>query len=157
MNAARELATSQRFGRPLSVIMSDVDHFKKFNDTYGHAIGDEVLKAMGRVLPASVRPQDLPARLGGEEFVVLCPGTKAEEAAQVAERIREAVSQVRLNDLDGNPVRQITASLGVASIDEAIAKIDEVLERADVALYACKRGGRNQVQVWTPEMPPVQA
>jgi diguanylate cyclase (GGDEF)-like protein len=152
--AAREMGVAKRLERPLCVIMMDVDHFKKFNDTYGHAIGDEVLKAMGRLLPASVRPSDMPARLGGEEFVVLCPDSTPEATAEVAERIRQAVSEVKLTDADGNPVRQITASLGIARLTADDEKIDEALERADIALYECKRNGRNQVQVWHPEMLP---
>ncbi|MDB5101844.1 MAG: hypothetical protein JWM80_6265 [Cyanobacteria bacterium RYN_339] len=153
-NAGREMGVAKRYERQLCVIMMDVDHFKKFNDTYGHAVGDEVLKAMGRLLPVSVRASDLPARLGGEEFVVLCPDSTPEAAAEVAERIREAVAAVVLKDADGNPVRQITASLGVAVLTPQDEKIDEALERADIALYECKRNGRNQVQIWHAEMAP---
>jgi diguanylate cyclase (GGDEF)-like protein len=132
----------------MSVIMLDVDHFKKFNDTYGHAIGDEVLKVVGRILPDTVRASDIPCRFGGEEFVVLCPDTDGPGAAIVAERIREAISKVELVDLEGKPVRQITASLGVASLTPTDQRVAELLERADTALYACKAGGRNQVQIW---------
>jgi len=146
--SAREIELSKRHHRSMSVIMLDVDHFKKFNDTYGHAIGDEVLKVVGRILPDSVRASDIPCRFGGEEFVVLCPDTDSPGAAIVAERIREAISKVELVDLEGKPVRQITASLGVASLTPTDQRVAELLERADTALYACKAGGRNQVQIW---------
>jgi diguanylate cyclase (GGDEF)-like protein len=146
--SAREIELSKRHHRSMSVIMLDVDHFKKFNDTYGHAVGDEVLKVVGRVLPQMVRASDIPCRFGGEEFVVLCPDTDAPGAARVAERIREAIGKVELLDLEGRPVRQITASLGVSSLLPTDERVAEVLERADTALYACKAGGRNQVQVW---------
>jgi diguanylate cyclase (GGDEF)-like protein len=146
--SAREIELSKRHHRNMSVIMLDVDHFKKFNDTYGHAIGDEVLKVMGKVLPETVRLSDIPARYGGEEFVVLCPDTDSQGAAIVAERIRHAISQVKMYDLEGKPVRQITASLGVASLIPPDERVAEMLERADIALYACKAGGRNQVQIW---------
>ncbi|MEB3328128.1 MAG: diguanylate cyclase [Candidatus Sericytochromatia bacterium] len=146
--SAREIELSKRHHRNLSVIMLDVDHFKKFNDTYGHAVGDEVLKVVGRVLPQILRASDIPCRFGGEEFVVLCPDTDAPGAARVADRIREAISKVELLDLEGKPVRQITASLGVSSLLPTDERVAEVLERADTALYACKAGGRNQVQIW---------
>jgi diguanylate cyclase (GGDEF)-like protein len=132
--------------------MIDVDHFKKFNDTYGHAIGDEVLRVMGKVLPESVRVSDIPARFGGEEFVVLCPDTDAQGAMIVAERIRTAVMAVELRDADGKPVRQLTASLGISSLMPGDERLAEILERADHALYACKGGGRNQTQIWRPDM-----
>lgn len=146
--SAREIELSKRQYRNMAVIMLDVDHFKKFNDTYGHAIGDEVLKIVGRILPETVRASDIPCRFGGEEFVILCPDTDGPGAAIVADRIREAISQVELVDLEGKPVRQITASLGVAALIPTDQRVAELLERADTALYACKAGGRNQVQIW---------
>ncbi len=146
--ADREIATARRYARPLAALILDVDHFKSFNDTYGHAVGDEVLKAVAACLPPAVRDIDLPARLGGEEFVVLCPVASVNEAAATAERVREAIAALRLTDADGQPVRQVTASVGVAELTPADKAIGDVLERADAALYSCKRGGRNQVQVW---------
>ncbi|MEB3220746.1 MAG: diguanylate cyclase [Candidatus Sericytochromatia bacterium] len=145
---AREVDASRRYGRTLSVLILDVDHFKQFNDTYGHALGDEVLKAVGRVLPAAVRTADLPARLGGEEFVCLCPETDLEGAVEVAERIRRAIADVALSDPEGRPLRRVTASLGVAALLPGDASIAAVLDRADAALYEAKRGGRNQVRIW---------
>jgi diguanylate cyclase (GGDEF)-like protein len=150
--SAREIELSKRHHRNMSVIMVDVDHFKKFNDTYGHAIGDEVLKVMGKVLPESVRVSDIPARFGGEEFVVLCPDTDAQGAFIVAERIRQNIMAVVLHDAEGKPVRQLTASLGISSLMPGDERLAEILERADHALYACKGGGRNQTQIWRPDM-----
>ncbi|MEB3197233.1 MAG: diguanylate cyclase [Candidatus Sericytochromatia bacterium] len=146
--SSREIELSKRQHRNMAVIMLDVDHFKKFNDTHGHAIGDEVLKVVGKILPQSVRASDLPCRFGGEEFVILCPDTDSPGACTVAERIREAISEVELVDLEGKPVGRITASLGVASLLPTDERVAELLERADTALYACKAGGRNQVQSW---------
>ena len=150
--ATRELDISRRYSRQMSIIILDVDHFKKFNDSYGHMIGDDVLRAMGRVLAANVRSVDLPARFGGEEFVVLCPDTESIGASMVAERIRKAVAEVKLNDADGQPVRQITASLGVATFRPGDADLAAVIERADAALYAAKAAGRNQWKLWSPQL-----
>ena len=146
------IALCKRHNRALSLILLDVDHFKQFNDTYGHAIGDEVLKAMGQVFSHFMRISDISARLGGEEFVVLCPDTDLAGALILAERIRRSISEVQLQDSEGKPVRQITVSLGIASWQVGDGNITEALERADIALYACKAHGRNQVQIWTPEM-----
>ncbi len=146
--SAREIELSKRHHRNMSVIMLDVDHFKKFNDTYGHAIGDEVLKVVGKVMHETVRLSDIACRFGGEEFVTLCPDTDAQGAAVVAERLREAIQKVQLTDLEGKPIPNITASLGVSSLMPTDERVAEILERADIALYACKAGGRNQVQIW---------
>jgi diguanylate cyclase (GGDEF)-like protein len=145
--AEREREARRRHGHPLSLLALDVDHFKSFNDTYGHAVGDEVLKAVAEVLRRCVRACDLPARLGGEEFVVLCRETSVEGATVLAERIREEVEALELKDAGGNPLRRLTVSVGVADVDPA-ADLAEALNRADSALYACKRAGRNQVQTW---------
>ena len=146
--SAREIELSKRHHRNMSVIMLDVDHFKKFNDTYGHAIGDEVLKVVGKVMHETVRLSDIACRFGGEEFVTLCPDTDSQGAAVVAERLREAIQKVELTDLEGKPIPNITASLGVSSLMPTDERVAEILERADIALYACKAGGRNQVQIW---------
>lgn len=143
----RELDATRRHGHPLSLLALDVDHFKSFNDTYGHAIGDEVLKAVASVLAQCARACDLPARLGGEEFVVLCRDTAPDGAEVLAERIRREVEALALKDADGTPLRRLTVSIGVAAV-EAETGMAGAIERADLALYACKRGGRNQVQRW---------
>jgi len=144
----REIGLARRFGHPVAVCILDVDHFKKFNDTYGHALGDEVLKVVGQMLREHVGPGQTPARLGGEEFTILVPAADHAAAIATAERVREAIAAVVLNDDKGVPVRQITASFGVATLLPADKSLSDVLERADAALYAAKHGGRNQVMLW---------
>ncbi len=124
--------------RPTAALMIDVDHFKQFNDTYGHATGDEVLRLVGATLSRHFRKTDVPYRYGGEEFCVLLPETTESEAMFAGERIRAAVEAIEL------PVDQhITVSIGV-SIGPA-SMISNTLERADGALYAAKEAGRNRV------------
>ncbi|MNX04747.1 Serine/threonine-protein kinase PrkC [compost metagenome] len=148
---SRDFAQSRRHHRHLSVILLDIDHFKSFNDTFGHQLGDEVIVAVARVLEGAVRLSDLAARWGGEEFIVALPDTDLDGALTVAERIRQSVSEIQLTDPDGNPLRQITASLGVSSLRPEDARIAELIERSDRALYVAKAGGRNQVQVLADE------
>jgi diguanylate cyclase (GGDEF)-like protein len=152
---ARELDLARRYGRHLTVILLDVDHFKSFNDTYGHAVGDQVLVAVAGALAECVRVCDVPARLGGEEFAVLCPETTPEGALAVAERIRLAVMAIDMGDAEGGPVRDLTASLGVAAFEPADRGIAAVLERADRALYNAKNSGRNRSQIWLSAAEPV--
>lgn len=129
---------------PLSVILLDVDHFKKYNDTFGHPAGDEVLRAVATVLKQQGRRGDIAARYGGEEFVIVLPNTPASEALKAAERVRSAI--------ETHPwqVGCITASLGVASWSAGLSKQD-LIARADSALYAAKRSGRNRTILWTSE------
>lgn len=147
----RDFAQSRRHHRHLSVIMLDIDHFKSFNDTFGHMLGDEVIVAVARVLEGAVRLSDLTARWGGEEFIVALPDTDLEGAVRVAERIRQNVSEIQLTDPEGNPLRQITVSLGVSALRPEDDRIAELIERADRALYVSKASGRNQVQVLVDE------
>ena len=129
----------------LSFIMSDVDHFKKFNDTYGHQLGDQVLKLVAATMTQTVRGQDTPARYGGEEFCVVLPNTNLQEARKVAENIRNAVASKKLvNRRKGMDLGKITLSLGVSeySLGEDVSTF---MKRADDALYAAKRSGRNKV------------
>jgi diguanylate cyclase (GGDEF)-like protein len=134
-------------GEPLSVVIADLDHFKRVNDHYGHAAGDEVLRRTAVVLRQAVRPNDFLARYGGEEFVALCPGCPPREAVAVAERVRAGVADAKF--LFRNSVIPMTASLGVAGTGPPypIAP-QEVLERADQALYRAKSAGRNAVWSW---------
>jgi diguanylate cyclase (GGDEF)-like protein len=129
--------------RPVSLALVDVDHFKRINDTAGHAAGDETLRALGELLARRVRGDDLAARIGGEEFVVLLPNTGRTEALAVAERLRASVEALDLTQF-ANGVR-ITVSAGVAGTNQAMTP-DALLSAADEALYAAKRGGRNQVR-----------
>lgn len=130
--------------RPLSIIMIDIDFFKKFNDTYGHQTGDAVLKQVARVIQANVRTMDLAARYGGEEFCVLLPDTDKDHAAIIAERIRTGVGNTA-TEYDGLKL-SVTISLGAAQYDSARdISGKSLIDRADRALYSSKQTGRNRV------------
>jgi diguanylate cyclase (GGDEF)-like protein/PAS domain S-box-containing protein len=139
----REIAGAVEFGWPLAVAMFDVDHFKAVNDRYGHAVGDRVLQLIAARAAAVVRGGDLVGRLGGEEFGILMPGASLEEAALVAERLREAMETAR--ELDES-LPGVTISIGIAT-RETQRRAAELLAAADVALYAAKGEGRNRVRV----------
>ena len=140
-----ELDRAKQSGLPLSVIMLDVDHFKKFNDSYGHDQGDRVLKMTGHVMKAALREYDVPCRYGGEEFSIVLPATGAAGALAVAERLRCDVESMRVDDL------QVTISLGIACYpDIAAAAPEALILAADGALYRSKDGGRNRSTIATP-------
>jgi diguanylate cyclase (GGDEF)-like protein len=132
-----------RYARPFSLVALDVDFFKKFNDTWGHEAGDRVLQHVADLLRATVRDVDLPARMGGEEFVVLLPETTLRQAMDAAERIRRTL-EAKAVIWNGHPLR-VTASLGVSACPDCTAVPGEVLAQADAALYRAKDAGRNQV------------
>lgn len=127
----------------VAYVMVDIDHFKNFNDTNGHAAGDEALRQVSALLKSSVRPMDLVYRYGGEEFCVLLPGATAEEAAVVAERARAAVESAIIPGMEQQPAGVVTISVGVS--DSAFGTPSDLVERADAALYESKRNGRNRV------------
>jgi diguanylate cyclase (GGDEF)-like protein len=142
-----QFAMAQRTGKPLSVIMVDVDHFKQVNDTHGHPAGDRILVAVSGSLGGRLRPRDLVARYGGEEFVLILPETDAAGAKVVAERTRQKVEGLATEAGVAAPVR-VTISLGCATVGPApYGNARELLGAADRALYAAKRGGRNRVEV----------
>jgi diguanylate cyclase (GGDEF)-like protein len=129
---------------PVSLLMLDLDHFKRINDTYGHLGGDDVLKAFSVVVRSCLRKEDLLARYGGEEFVVLLPGASQTQASSLAERIREGVA-ARSFDANGHLVR-VTVSIGIASEGgDTLPSLEAMLGRADEALYRAKNEGRNRV------------
>jgi diguanylate cyclase (GGDEF)-like protein len=142
----REVERARRFGRPLTAIMFDLDHFKRVNDMYGHAIGDQVLAGLAKLCQQELREVDLLGRYGGEEFVVLLPETNVAGAWQVAERLRRRIAQAEIPTDRG--AMQITLSLGIAALSEECADLESLLECADRALYAAKQAGRNRVRVW---------
>jgi two-component system chemotaxis family response regulator WspR len=140
----------RRDGRPLSVVMLDVDFFKRFNDRYGHQAGDECLKAIATVLGESVhRAGDLAARYGGEEFVLVLSATPAEGALHVAETVRRRVQELAIEHDCGDGVGVVTLSAGVVTVlPDSSLELTTVIGRADEALYQANRRGRNRVEVW---------
>jgi diguanylate cyclase len=131
------------------LIMADIDAFKRINDTYGHLLGDQVLRAVGQVLHSNIKGRDLVARVGGEEFALLLPDTDLPAAVIVAEQVRSAVSRGRLKRNNSNVyIEQVTISLGVAA-GQPNEPIDSLMERADRALYIAKKSGRNRVESLT--------
>ncbi|MEO6486665.1 MAG: diguanylate cyclase [Thermoanaerobaculia bacterium] len=142
---AKAFDESHRYERPLSLAMIDIDFFKKVNDTYGHAVGDEVLKTVAALYRDSVRSTDLVARYGGEEFAVMMPETALPDALTFAEKIRALVESTPIETQAGPVV--VTVSLGVASFPMTqVTSSKELIVSADRALYRAKHGGRNQVQ-----------
>ena len=139
----REVERARRFGRPLAAIMFDLDHFKRVNDTYGHATGDQVLASLAARCRQELREVDLLGRYGGEEFAVLLPEIELADAGQVAERLRQSTAQAPFAT-DQGPM-EITISLGVAPLDDECPDLEALLQRADQALYAAKKAGRNRV------------
>jgi diguanylate cyclase (GGDEF)-like protein len=142
-----ELERARRFDSPLGLVMLDIDDFKRVNDTYGHQQGDVVLSAVARALRDLSRDIDEPARYGGEEMAVVLPQTDAIGAAQLAERMREAVEELRVPRVDGNGYLAVTASFGVAAIPYSAADKESLIAAADAALYRAKRAGKNRVEV----------
>jgi len=126
----------------LCAVMLDMDHFKHINDTYGHQVGDQVLRQMGRVISSSFRSTDIHGRLGGEEFAVLLPDTSIEVAIEIAEELVQTIGELMIE-----PVHRVTASLGVASTEAGHKDLHSLMNNADKALYRAKALGRNQVAV----------
>ena len=154
----REWARVQRQGGGLSVIMADLDHFKRVNDTHGHPVGDKLLRGAARAIAAQCRQSDLPARYGGEEFAVVVPEEGASEAALLADRCRKEIEcvQVLLADQAATQAVGVTASFGVADSRWARSP-EELVEQADANLYLAKQGGRNTVVSSPPQDHPNNA
>lgn len=139
-----ELRQASRQGSALSLLMLDVDHFKRVNDTYGHPTGDAVLAALGRLIARAVRTSDVVGRLGGEELALLLPGTDAAGALEIAERLRKNIEQASVPDGDGGHIT-FTVSVGVAEVGPTATTSAELMAEADRALYVAKNRGRNRV------------
>jgi diguanylate cyclase (GGDEF)-like protein len=146
----RILARAYRGKEPVALVMFDLDRFKRINDQFGHATGDEVLVAFCRLASAQLRPADLFARIGGEEFVTLLPNTAAEDALWLAERIRAAI-EAAAHVVEEHVVR-MTVSVGIASLNEDTTALDAFLGAADNALYRAKAAGRNRVELTSFEL-----
>ena len=138
---AMEMLRSQRYKTPLSLVMYDLDHFKKVNDTHGHQIGDNVLIELSRIVAAHIRNTDVLARWGGEEFVILTPGCTGDMACQLAENLRNAIRMLAIDNVEA-----ITCSFGVAQFEDSDTP-ETFIARADEALYRAKINGRNRIDL----------
>lgn len=136
----KEIARARRGGAALSLVMCDLDFFKQVNDTYGHDVGDEVLKSFAKLIASTIRSFDIATRFGGEEFTILMPGADMMQAMTIAERIRSALDRFNLDI----PSKRITASFGVATLSSS-DNPDSLLKKADLAMYRAKATGRNRV------------
>ena len=158
-----EVERSKRYGSPFSVVMMDIDDFKRLNDTYGHVVGDRVLRTISSVVKAQVRGVDTAARYGGEEIALILPRTEMVAAYNLAERIRAAIAEQRVTtDADADETSKslgVTASFGIAAFPECKAQSGEdLVRRADRALYRAKRTGKNRVELyWTDDSGPMRA
>jgi diguanylate cyclase (GGDEF)-like protein len=150
-----ERARAERQRAPLSVLMLDIDHFKRINDRWGHAAGDGMLLAVADVLRHELRASDLGVRHGGEEFLIILPGDSAAQAFEVAERIRGEVTQLAVPLEDGETA-SITVSAGIATFDGS-ESVEQLVARADAALYRAKQGGRNRSVLAQPARPALPA
>ena len=157
-----EIKRSGRFNRPLSLLMIDIDHFKAYNDRYGHPAGDERLKEFVHLVASRTREVDFFARYGGEEFVLILPDADRRDGTRVAEKILTLVRDHRFSTAAGAQgsvvppvVQRMTVSIGVASYPEDAGSMEDLIDAADCALYEAKRGGRDRVAVHQPpSIPP---
>ena len=139
-----EFDRSMRFGRDLTVLFMDLDHFKFFNDTHGHQAGDEILQILAALMMKNVRESDTLARWGGEEFIVIAPETSEEEGGVLAEKIRKAVAEHAFPNADKQPLGMVSLSIGMSSRSEQTENAEKLLRFADDAVYAAKDSGRNR-------------
>ncbi|OHE54637.1 MAG: hypothetical protein A2027_00035 [Thermodesulfovibrio sp. RBG_19FT_COMBO_41_18] len=144
---SQEFSRIDRFSEPLSILIIDIDHFKKINDTYGHPVGDAVLKGVADKIRKTIRNIDISARYGGEEFAVILIGTDERGAMNMAERLRKAVMNKTFST-DKNTF-SVTISIGISTYTKGIKRKEELIEKADKALYQAKRGGRNRSILWS--------
>lgn len=143
-----EIERHQRYGRQLTLLMADIDDFKRVNDTFGHPVGDHVLRTVAELMKKSIRGCDWLSRYGGEEFTVILPETSDDEALQVAERIVTTICSHPFKDIEGEFLGSITITVGLASFPKDADGPDQLLNRADRALYQGKDSGKNQVTIF---------
>ncbi len=148
---AREVRRAQRYRRPLTLLMLDLDHFKGYNDRFGHLAGDQALRETGEVLRRNAREVDILARYGGEEFAIILPETDLKQAVYQAERIRAAVAAQAFRGKNSSPEGDLTVSIGVATLTPDLRKIEELVHDADQALYRAKAQGRNRIALTSAE------
>jgi diguanylate cyclase (GGDEF)-like protein len=147
----KEIERARRYGNPLSLLMIDLDHFKSFNDTLGHAVGDQILVEVANIIGTTLRKIDIPGRLGGEEFAVLLPETNQQNGMLVAERLRQAITRLRIPIKDA-VIDNVTASFGLSTLCDGHVDLQSLITSADMAMYKAKENGRNMVVVDVPEL-----
>ena len=147
----REILRTERYGHPTTVAILDIDYFKKFNDTNGHVEGDNLLKRLAHIIKAAVREYDLFGRFGGEEFIIIFPETKIEEAYKVCERLREDIQNEKFKGRQNMPNKRVTVSIGLSEVygkkqtGHKSLSANKLLDKADELLYKAKESGRNKV------------
>ncbi len=142
-----ELSRTRRYGRPLTLAMIDIDHFKQYNDTHGHLIGNEILRTLGDLIRKNIREIDIPARYGGEEFLIIMPETNRVKGRLIAERLRKAIEEYPFKKIGRPPGEAVTISIGIASYPQNALSTHDLIETADRALYHAKAAGRNRVSI----------
>lgn len=150
-----EYKRAKRYNRPFSMIMLDIDHFKQYNDTFGHLFGDEVIKWVANLIATNTRATNYVARYGGDEFVILLPETTCSNAFWAADRLRKIIAETPFCGMDnnGNPIQiPLTVSLGVSELTNDIFSVGAFFSRTDQALYVSKRSGRDQTQLATDQI-----
>ena len=145
--AEREMNRTIRYKHPMSFLMLDIDNFKKINDTYGHKAGDDVLRVLAQVCTKTLRSVDINSRLGGEEFAFILPETLQQCALDVAERLRLALNAAQVPVEGGDAVLRFTVSIGLTSLNGEKDSLDDLMSRADKALYHAKNSGKDRVCV----------
>ncbi len=144
----RQMHRSQVSGKPLSLVLIDIDHFKRYNDQHGHTAGDWAIRTVATTISDNIRPGDMAARYGGEEFLLILPCCPLRAAEEAAERVRQAVEKASVEDADGELLSPVSISLGVAEMQDEFS-VEEFIQAADSALYRAKGAGRNRVLSWT--------
>jgi len=139
-----EIDRSKRFGSELSLILCDMDNFKEINDRHGHDTGDRALQMLSRALEALIRKTDMAGRYGGDEFMLILPGTSSRGAESLVEKIRADLKLIDLRSRDGRPI-PLSMSIGVATLMDETESVDSLIKRADDAMYASKQGGRSRM------------
>ncbi len=139
-----QISFAERYSQPLSLMMIDIDHFKRFNDLYGHKQGDEIMQKVSNILMDTARDSDIVSRYGGEEFVIIMPNTTKEGGISLAEKIRHAIETKTMLNMNGTK-EVTTVSIGLSTYPEDAADITEMMRQVDIALYQSKANGRNMV------------
>lgn len=148
----QELSRSVRYNRSLTVVLADLDYLREINNKFGHLAGDAVLTSIADIFRNFFRDYDVVARFGGEEFAILLPETEPENALPRIEKVRLAIEKMSLQAPTFEKTIKVTMSFGLAGIDEQMPTAQRIIHQADLALYAAKDGGRNQIRIYSPDL-----